>query len=107
MIDGIGKDSDIVENAKGGKQSKIPYRFDLIPPKALFSLAKVFEYGADKYELNNWHKIPRHDHINHLEAHLQAYKAGDESDDHINHMLCRAVMAVAMPEDNFPYGDKK
>lgn len=35
MIDGVGKDADIVINENGGMQSKAIGRFDLIPPQVL------------------------------------------------------------------------
>jgi len=31
-------------------------KFALIPPSALFEVAKVFTYGANKYEPHNWEK---------------------------------------------------
>jgi hypothetical protein len=41
MLKGVGKDQEIYTNEKGGKQSKIPYRCDLLPAKAL-SLVKDY-----------------------------------------------------------------
>ena len=107
MIKGVGKDEEIVFNEQGGKQSKLSYRFDLIPAKPLFKLAEVFALGAEKYSLNNWHKISRHEHLNHAEAHLQAYKAGDVTDEHLEHAFCRLCMALAVNDDSYPYGDVK
>jgi len=96
MIPGVGKDAPTVMNERGGKQSKLPYRFDLVDSRAMFALAKVLHEGAEKYGDENWRKIPIRDHLNHLLAHVFAYMAGDESDDHLEHAFCRAMMAVAL-----------
>jgi len=45
--------SDLKDGVKfdSGKE-----RFDLIPSYPLFELAKVFTYGCQKYDANNWRK---------------------------------------------------
>ena len=101
---GVGKDAPITVNEHGGKQSKLPYRFDLLDARAMFALAKVLCEGAEKYGDENWRKIPIRDHLNHLLAHVYAYMAGDESDDHLEHAFCRAMMAVALKLEGKQYG---
>lgn len=96
MIPGLGKDAPTITNEHGGKQSLLPYRFDLMDPHALFALAKVLHMGAEKYGEDNWRNITVREHLNHLLAHVFAYMAGDESDDHLEHAFCRAMMAVAL-----------
>lgn len=91
---GLAPDAPIVENGDGGKQSKVEGRFDLIPPIAMFELAKVMQHGAEKYVARNWYKIPLDSHINHLLMHTMAYLAGDRQEDHLSHVLARAAMAV-------------
>lgn len=93
MIDGVGPDTPTVVNEAGGKQSAVPYRFDLIDAKALFSMAQVLEEGARKYGEDNWRQISIEDHLNHMIIHAYAYLAGDRSDDHLSHALCRATFA--------------
>ena len=95
-IEGIGPETPTVTNAEGGKQSALPYRFDLIDSVALFALAEVLAKGAAKYGEENWRKLSTRDHINHIIAHCYAYLAGDSQDDHLAHALTRAMMAVAM-----------
>ena len=80
-------------NERGGSQSDIPVRFDLIDGKALFSMAAVLHTGAVKYGENNWRLIGVEDHLNHLLMHTYAYLAGDRTDDHLSHILCRATFA--------------
>lgn len=86
-------DAPLTTNSKGGSQSDIPVRFDLIDAKAMFEMAKVLDYGARKYGANNWRLISIEDHLNHLLMHTFAYLSGDTSDDHLSHILCRATFA--------------
>lgn len=100
MIEGIGKDVEITENEKGGKQSNTPYSFNLLDAKSMFELAKVLKIGAEKYEPNNWRKISCNDHINHALQHIFGHMAGDTQDDHLEHAFCRLMMAVATKESD-------
>ena len=155
VIDGVGKDAEMVTNDKGGKQSKTPMALHLVDPqflkdwvgflnfneydpdniptailqiavfmetldktnifraittiekdltKALIRIAKVLQYGADRYEANNWRLIPQESHINHALIHLVAHLMGDKQDDHLDHALCRLMMAYATKiSANFSY----
>jgi hypothetical protein len=96
MLKGLSKDEPIVTNEKGGKQSKSLYGFHLLDAKAMFKLAEVLQYGATKYERDNWRKIPAEEHLNHAFQHAFAWMSGDTQDDHAGHFLCRAMMFVAM-----------
>lgn len=96
IADIVGPDRPIETNSNGGSQSSIPVRFDLIDGPALFNMAKVLKEGADKYGENNWRKIPVEDHLNHLIMHAYAYLAGDQSDEHLSHIMCRATFAQAV-----------
>ena len=97
MIKGVGKDAPTVTNEKGGKQSRVLYRFDLCDPKAMFEMTKVLKEGFDKYgDDENWRKIPVNEHLNHLLIHVYAYLSGDESDEHLSHAMCRAMFAQAV-----------
>lgn len=93
-VKSVSKDAPVVTNEKGAKQSATAYRMDLMPPLATLAVAEVLKYGADKYGENNWHGIPVKDHLNHLLIHLFAYLTGDKQDDHLEHMACRAMMAL-------------
>lgn len=171
IIDGVGKDAEIITNSAGGKQSKAPMAMHLVDPeylKLVFSdlslrcepinentgidsafhpkakyryykaieyiadymilgskfyltsamdtlcddeieqvvnIAKVLKYGADRYAPNNWRLIPEEEHINHALIHIIAHLAGDTQDDHIDHALCRLMMAKSTEKsENFEYG---
>lgn len=58
-------------------------------------IAKVMQEGAKKYEPNNWRLIPQEEHINHALIHYLAYKMGDTQDNHLEHCMCRLMMAYA------------
>ena len=171
VIEGVGKDAEIITNAAGGKQSKAPMAMYLVDPdylelmfkdmaekmeyldegdstvvdeknidkhsccvaieniaiymrtgidwhltlamdylcddtlQQIIAIAKVLQYGADRYEPNNWRLIPEEEHINHALIHIIAHLAGDTQDDHINHALCRLMMAKATNKSkDFAYG---
>ena len=96
-IPGLAPDTPVEKNANGGKQSKTPYGFHLLPTSALFDAAAVALEGATKYgetRLNrNYTKIPSDDHLNHALQHIYAYLAGDEQDDHLGHAIVRLMFA--------------
>lgn len=62
---------------------------------SIIIIAKVLQEGADKYEPNNWRLIPQEEHINHALIHYIAYLKGDKQDDHLEHCMCRLMMAYA------------
>lgn len=94
VIAGVGPDAPTVTNDAGGKQSAVPYRCDLLPPRALLDVAAVLKGGADRYGDDNWRAIGRRDHLNHALTHVYAYLAGDRSDDHLSHAACRLLFAM-------------
>ncbi len=89
----VSPDAKRTINSKGGSQSHIPVRFDLIDGAALFEMAKVLHEGAVKYGEDNWRKIDVPDHLNHLIMHAYAYLSDDRSDEHLSHIMCRAIFA--------------
>ena len=95
-ISGMGADAPTITNAQGGRQSALPYRFDLIDPRALFDIAQILAAGAEKYGAENWRQIPINDNLNHALAHINAFLAGDRQDDHLGHAACRAIFALAL-----------
>lgn len=63
-------------------------RYDLIPPGPLKRWAEAFGEGVAKYGEDNWLKgFTARNLMNHLEAHIQMFKAGDESEDHLAHAM--------------------
>lgn len=71
---------------------------------ALIEIGKVLQYGADRYEPNNWRLIPQEEHINHALIHYYAFLKGDTQDNHIEHCMCRLMMAYATEKsESFSY----
>ena len=95
ILKGVSPNAEIVVNEHGGKQSKTAYGFHLIDPDAILSLAEVLQYGASRYERDNWRKIPSKEHFNHMMIHYYAWLKGDTTDDHLGHFFCRAMMLYA------------
>ena len=70
----------------------------------LIIIGKVLQEGAKKYPVGNWRLIPREQHINHALIHLVAILAKDTQDDHLEHAICRLMMAIATKEtEGFSY----
>lgn len=95
IVKGVSPDEPTVTNAQGGKQADSPYAFHLIDPDAMLAMAEVMKQGAEKYERDNWRKIPAEEHYSHMQAHWYAWLKGDRTDDHLAHMLTRAMMCFA------------
>lgn len=101
-IHGLGPTDKVETNAAGGRQSESPYRAELLPPRALLRAAEVLAHGERKHPRKdtkappNWHLIPIEEHIGRAQAHLLAYMAGDTSDDHLTHALCRLLFACEL-----------
>ena len=97
---GVGKDSPTTENSEGGRQSKIDYRFDLIPAEAIAAVAAVLAEGAVKYGVDNWRKIAAEDHLNHAMMHIFGHISGDTQDDHAEHAATRILMWLELLKTN-------
>jgi hypothetical protein len=78
---------------------------DLIDGAVLLEVARVLSVGAEKYGENNWRKIPRNEHLNHLLVHAYAALEGDEQDEHLLHLVCRAIFALAVDMKGVSVGD--
>jgi len=95
---------DIEVNERGGKQSRIVCRYDLVDSLAIHRLALILHEGAEKYGEDNWRQIPARSHINHALRHIYMYLdgAGDDDDypeDHLGHAFCRLMMACRKDMD--------
>lgn len=70
-------------------------RYGLIPPLAQAEMVKVLTFGAEKYEPDNWKKVPdsKTRYFDALERHVWAWKMGEEIDPesgihHLAHAMC-------------------
>jgi hypothetical protein len=95
-IEGVSPDASVVVNEKGGKQSDTEYAFHLCDFEALLAIAKRLQYGVRRgYPRDNWRLIPAEEHFNHMLIHSLAAIGGDTTDEHLDGMICRAMMFYA------------
>lgn len=83
-------------NHKGGRKfdgGKLQY--GLLPPSALKDVVKVLTFGAEKYEPDNWKRVPdaNRRYFDAAMRHLWAYKEGEVYDSetnvsHLAHAVC-------------------
>lgn len=83
--------SPVVTNYRGGKQSYVAERLDLVPPRAIRHVATILATGAGKYGEWNWKQLDAKDQINHALIHLYKHLEGDTSEDHIGNAACRIL----------------
>ena len=69
--------------------------YGLVPPLALKEMVKVLTFGAQKYERDNWQRVPdsKRRYFDALQRHLWAWKEGEELDPesgihHLAHAMC-------------------
>jgi hypothetical protein len=70
----------------GSQKSKFPARYELISTIGLRRLAETHGEGSIKYGDNNWlNGMEDKDLLNHALAHINLYRAGDRTEDHLAH----------------------
>lgn len=69
--------------------------YGLLPPLALKSVVEVLTFGAQKYERDNWQKVPesKRRYFDALQRHVWAWKEGEKFDPesglhHLGHAMC-------------------
>lgn len=72
-----------------------PYRYDLISPVGLESLASTYAEGVAKFGYCNWENgMPIPDLLNHAIAHIYKYLGGDRSENHLGHAAWNIIGAI-------------
>lgn len=71
----------VTDPVTGGQKGEKPEAYALIPVEALAEIARVYGYGARKYEPNNWRKGYAWSlSYSALQRHLNAFWASEETD---------------------------
>jgi len=70
-------------------------QYGLVPPEALKATVEILTFGAEKYEPDNWKKVPdaKRRYFDAAQRHLWAWKSGEQNDqetgkNHLAHALC-------------------
>lgn len=88
--------------ATSGRQSKSPYRSELLPPKAVLAVVEVLTEGAATHGEENWRKTTVNINVGRAITHLLCYQAGGDVGDLVN-AACRVLFAL----ENAINGDQK
>ena len=81
----------------GARRTDRKLRFDLVPFEFLESVAEVLTRGAARYGPYNWKRGQKDfflDAWNHAFVHLQKFKEGDRSEDHLAHLACNVAFLI-------------
>src|SRR5712664_3135525 len=89
--------SRIHQFSGGATRSDRKPRFDLIPFEFLEAVAMVLTAGAARFGDYNWKRGGKEfflDAWNHAFVHLQKFKEGDESEEHLAHLACNVMFLI-------------
>lgn len=82
-------------------------QYGLLPPKALRSVVKVLTFGAKKYEVDNWRKVPdyRRRYFDALQRHVWAWKEdelidSESAEHHLAHAICCLLFLLEKDIEN-------
>jgi hypothetical protein len=108
----LDEEKRITNEITGGQKGVKQARFDLIPAKPLWEVARVYGYGADKYAHRNWEK--GYDwglSYGALQRHLHQFWMGEFEDEesglpHLAHAMfhCLALMQY---HEHYPQFDDR
>jgi hypothetical protein len=88
-------------SATGGQKGKKLAEFGLIPPHALESVAKVYGFGAQKYDDHNWAKGYNYTwSLSALHRHINEFEKGtsNDSESGIHHLAHAAFHLFTLME---------
>lgn len=89
------EDAIILPEETGRKFDGGKLEYGLLPPLALEEVVKVLTFGAQKYERDNWQRVPdsKRRYFDALQRHVWAWKQGEQIDQesglpHLAHAMC-------------------
>ena len=95
-----------LENCGGIKHDNNKLQYALIEPAALKSLAEVLTFGAAKYTIDGWKKVPnaKTRYLNALLRHIESYRAGVLIDNefgcsHLAHAMANIMFLMYFNDD--------
>ena len=92
-------------NTTEAKADQGKVRPTLVPTSLVLSVAKVREYGCQKYhDTENWRKVEPQRYKDALYRHFLAYLSGEKNDSesglpHLWHMACNVAFLVELERD--------
>jgi hypothetical protein len=113
LFDGAGtgdilKDSQSKDHKGGRKFDGGKLQYGLLPPLALRETVRVLTYGAEKYEPDNWRRVPDgpRRYFDAAQRHLWAYKEGEIADpetatNHLAHAICCLMFMLDLDESEY------
>jgi hypothetical protein len=112
LFDGAGfsiiKESQDPNHTGGRKFDGGKLQYGLLPPLALRETVKVLTFGAEKYEPDNWRRVPDgpRRYFDAAQRHLWAYKTGEKDDpetglNHLAHALCCIMFMLDLDESEY------
>lgn len=99
-------ETTIKKEELGRKENKGKIRPSLLPITELKEVIRVFEYGVEKYSINNWKHVkdPVNEYSNALYRHLLDYLEGEKkaSDSNLSHLahICANALILMWFENN-------
>lgn len=90
---------------------ELSYILDAMP--ALKNMVDVMEFGANKYERNNWTKgFPKEKLLDSMLRHIDAFYQGEDIDPesgkpHVGHIMCNAMFLAYHFGSNSEYWKEK
>lgn len=100
LTEDLGPGAPQTVSPEGGRQSISPFALDVVP-LALLRVGRVLYRGEQKNEdapqlvgQENWRKISARSHARHALNHLVAWLAGHRGEEHLEHAVCRLLMAI-------------
>ena len=95
-----------MDELEGKKYDTGKTEYGLMPPYALQEFADVLTYGARKYSMDNWKKVPdaKRTYFDAAMRHMWAWKRGEKTDPetglhHMAHAMCCLAFIIDIEKD--------